>query len=408
MSKFLFEAADKDGIVKHGEFEAFSSESVIKHLEAENLIPISVKMVGGKKDGMSSALSSTFFESVTPLDRIMFIRNLAVSTRAGLNIIEALDIMIADTSKKIMKDILQAAKSNLQAGLPLYRTFEEYQEYFPVVFTGMIKAGESSGDLDNILNELADNLVKEFNLMKKVKSALTYPALLLVVTILIVIGLIVFVVPKMAQSFKLSGAELPATTQLMISIGNVITYSPILDMVVLAGLYFGSTYFMKTSFGKRAILRVIMKTPVASELFKKIALVRFTRTLSGLLKSGTPIIEALRLSSDSTGNEFYKIAILESMRKIKSGIELSKTLSDYPHLFPRFLVGLMSVGEKTGTMDNILKTFSSFYDDEVDNSLKSFVSLVEPLMLLIMGGVVGLIAISVLSPIYQLVSGGAH
>lgn len=407
MSKYLYEAADREGIVKHGEFEAFSSESVIKHLEAENLIPISVKMMGGKKSGAASALSLTFFESVTPLDRIMFIRNLAVSTKAGLNIIEALDIMIADTSKKVMKDILQAAKSNLQAGLPLYRTFEEYQEYFPAVFTGMIKAGESSGELDNTLSDLADNLAREFNLMKKVKSALTYPALLLVVTVLIVIMLIVFVVPKMAQSFRLSGAELPATTKLMISIGDVITYSPILDIAVLAGLYFGFNYFRKTSFGKRIIMKILMKTPVANELIKKIALVRFTRTLSGLTASGTPIVEALRLSADSTGNEFYKIAILESMRKIKSGIELSKTLNDYPNLFPRFLVGLMAVGEKTGTIDNILKTFSSFYDEEVDNSLKSFVSLVEPLMLLVMGGVVALIAVSVLSPIYQLVSGGA-
>lgn len=403
MAKFIYEASNENGVIVKGEFEAPSKGDVIRHLEGKKLIPINVQEFGKYKKGLS--LSSSVFEKVSALDRVMLVRNLSAAIRAGLSIIEALDIMIADAQKKILKNILISAKSNLENGQPLWRTFESYGSLFPIVFVGMIKAGEASGELDKTLDELSNHLMREYSLANKVKSALMYPAILLGTAIAVVALLLIFVLPRLSRTFQASGVELPFITKLLIGISNAITYNWILDGVIIVFFLWLFLHFRKTSSGRRFINWWLFRIPVAKELVKKIALIRFTRTLSSLIRSGTPMLEALNLSADSVSNETYKKVIVESIEKVKSGIPLSKSLETYSHLFPRFLVGLMTVGEKTGTLDHTLHTFSNFYDEEIDNTLKTLVSLLEPILIVSMGLIVVLIAVSVLLPIYKLASG---
>lgn len=398
---YRYEASDTAGKILTGEFDAANKQGVIEYLQKKSLIPVKIEGLGDMKRRSLSDIS--FFEKITPLDRIVLVRNLAATVKAGLSIMEALDIMIADATKKTVRKVLTQAKVNIQNGKPLSATFETYKNFFPVIFVGLIKAGEASGQLSKTLNELTQHLAREYNLVKKIKSALAYPIILLIASLGVVTMLMMFVLPRLTKAFAQSGVALPLPTRIILAISNAMTFSITLDIVVLILVIWFFTFFRKTTAGRRFFLRLGFKIPVVKEIVKKVALVRFSRTLGTLVSSGIPVMEALRLTADSVGNDFYKDALLESEKQIRNGIPFSRTLEPYPEYFPRFLIGLIVVGEKTGTMDNVLKTFADFYDEEIDNDLKDLTTFLEPILLLFMGLVIGTVAVSILMPIYQLV-----
>ncbi len=398
---YIYEASDKEGVVIKGKIEAETRGAVIEYLEKKELIPVSIEKEGEEKG--IQILSLSLFERVKPIDRVLLVRNLAAAIKAGLNIIEALDVLISDATKNIIKKILNQAKFNLQNGQALSTTFAYYKKYFPPVFVGLVRAGEASGRLESTLDELAQHLSKEYNLTRKVKSALAYPIVLLTASVSVVIMLLTFVIPRLAKSFKMSKTELPFITKALIAISNILTYSYFLDIIVIVALVWFFAYFRTTSMGRRVFLKILLRIPVARNLVKKVALVRLTRTLGSLVSSGTTIIEALGFSADAVGNETYKKAILSSSEQIRSGIALSRAFGEHSELFPRLLISMMAVGEKTGTLEKVLKTFSDFYDEEVDHTLKDLTTFIEPILLLFMGLIIGTIALSILLPIYQLV-----
>ncbi|MEK9154843.1 MAG: type II secretion system F family protein [Patescibacteria group bacterium] len=401
---FSYEATDKNGLLVRGRLEAESRAEVIQYLEKHDLIPITIDAEGGERTGnRASMLSFSIFETIKPVDRILLVRNLAATIKAGLNIIESLDILIADTTKNLMRKILISAKANLQKGQPLSSTFEYYKKYFPPIFSGLIRAGEASGKLDESFEELGRYLVKEYNLARKVRSALAYPMVLVVASIGVIGLLLFFVLPRLAKSFKASKAELPFLTRALVGTSNFLISHWILVLAAVIGLVWFFVYFRKTSFGRHLLTRIFLTVPVARELVKKVALVRFTRTLGSLISSGINIIEALKLSTEAVSNEVYKKAILESVDQIKNGVPLSKTLIKHQSLFPHLLINMIAVGERTGTLEQVLNTFADFYDEEVDNALKDLVTFIEPVLILFMGLIIGTIAFSILLPIYQLV-----
>lgn len=403
MSLHIYEAADKKGKLVKGELEARNKAAVVDFLQKQNLIPISVEMKGAVSGGLKFSLSLTFFERVTALDRIFLVRNIAATIRAGLSIAETLDILIADAAKKIMRDILTQAKINLQNGQPLSATFAYYKDSFPPVFTGMVRAGETAGRLESVLEELGRHMSREHELSRKVKSALAYPVLLFFGTIAVVALLLVFVLPRLAKTFKQTGVELPFVTKTLIGVSSAVVSHPFLDLAIIAGIIWFFAYFRKTRPGRRIFLRMIFSIPMAKEIVKKVILIRFTRTLGNLIASGLSIVESLQLSAEAVGNEYYKEAILETLNDVKGGLPFSKSLERRPDLFPHFLISLATVGERTGTLERVLKTFADFYDEEVDNNLRDFTAVLEPVLLLFMGLVVGTVALSILLPIYQLV-----
>ena len=401
MALFLFEATDAQGGVHKDKIEAMDRHEALILLAKKQLTPYFLEEEGKIKGGLN--LNSGLFERIKPIDRITLVRNLAVTIKAGLNIIEAVQILIVDTNKKILKNILLDAKSSLERGQPLSATFAKYNKYFSPVFSGLIEAGEASGHLDKALEQLGNQVDKEYKLVRKVRSALAYPAILLVASIIVILILLVFVLPRLSRSFELSGAELPGITRAILAVSNAVRNNIIMDLVIVGSIFALTSYFRKSPRGRQIFLNFAMKIPVLSELIKKVALVRFTRNLSTLIGSGINIIDALQLSSQTTGNDLYKHRIVASIAEIKNGIALSDTLKNETKLFPHLLVNMIAVGEKTGTLEYVLKTFSDFYDEEVDASLKDLTTYLEPIMLLFMGVVIGTIALSVLLPIYQLV-----
>lgn len=401
MAIYTYEAADKRGAIHSDRIDASSKDEVLIFLGRKDLIPILVEEEG-KRAGLS--LSTSFFERITALDRITLVRNLAVTLKAGLSIIEAIDILIMDTSKNVLRNILQNAKASLQKGQPLSAIFSRYRKYFSPVFTGLLQAGEASGHMDKALEQLAEQMDKEYKLGKKVKSALAYPVLLLITSVLVIIMLLIFVMPRLARSFRMSGAELPTITKVLITISNAVASNILLDVLVVAFLIFGFKFFKRTAFGSKVLVHLVLRIPIAKELVKKVALVRFSRNLGSLIGSGINIVDGLQISAQTVGNEVYKNKILSAVPQIKNGVALSDILKGETKYFPHLLVNMISVGERTGTLEYVLKTFSDFYEEEVDNTLKDLTTFLEPLMLLFMGVIIGTIALSILLPIYQLIS----
>ncbi|OGM93731.1 hypothetical protein A2524_01350 [Candidatus Wolfebacteria bacterium RIFOXYD12_FULL_48_21] len=398
---YTYEASDQYGKIIEGEYDAQDRDSVVEYLARKDMIPVSIQEKGLAGDTKKKGI--VLFETITAVDRILLVRNLAATVRSGLTIIEALNILIGDTTKELMRTILNDAKNNLKSGQPLSATFTTYKKYFPVIFVGMIKAGEASGRLEETLNELGRHLSREYNLLRKVRSALAYPVILLVASVGVITLMLIFVLPRLVKVFKQSNAELPLPTQILMSISGAVTYSITLDLILLGVVVWFFIFFRKTDAGQRFFMWAFMRMPFVRELVHKVALVRFTRTLGSLIGSGTHIIEALELAADSVGNIYYKNAIVASIVQIKNGVPLSKALEQYPVLFPHFLIGLVSVGERTGTLQHVMETFADFYDEEVDHTLKDLTTFLEPMLLLMMGLVIGTIALSILLPIYRLV-----
>ncbi len=402
MATFIYEAYNKNNRIVHGEYEATSTEEVVQYLNKHYLTPLSVKQ--GRAPGLSKkVLSFDLFDSISTVDIVFLVRNLSTTIKAGLSIVESLDILIQDTKKKLLKSVLQGVQAMIKNGQTLSAGFEAYRESFPPIFIGMIKAGEVSGQLDKTLAELARYLSKEYSLRGKVKTALTYPIILLVAATFVVVLMLVFVLPRLTRSFLQSGVELPWITKAFLFVSQVLTWSFTVDLIALAGLIWFFAYFRTTKTGKKFFFSVASHTPVARDLVKKVALVRFARTFGNLVGSGLSVIDSLTLSAESINNVHYSAAIEAVIQDVQNGIPVSEALGKYKELFPTLLINLIIVGERTGSLEEILKTFADFYEEEVDNTLKELTAVLEPVLLLFMGLLIGALAISIILPIYQLV-----
>jgi len=402
MSTFIYEAYNREGAIVHGEYEASTRDEAVQYLVGREFTPISVDALRGKGEG-KGMLAIHLFEGIGPVDVMFLVRNLSATVKAGLSIVEALDILIADAEKNAMKKILQEVQALVKNGQTLSSGFGEYKNLFPPIFLGMLRAGEISGQLDKTLVELSKYLSKEYALRAKVKSALTYPIILLIASSGVVTLLLMFVLPRLTKAFAASGVKLPFITKMFLGLSNMLTWSYALDVGVLVFLIWFFLYFRTTRVGKKLFFFIISHLPVANDLIKKVALVRFSRTFGNLLGSGIAAVEALKLSAQSIGNESYTRALDAAITDIENGLPISKSLSKFPDLFPRLLVSLITVGERTGSLHEILGTFSDFYEEEVDNKLKDLTAILEPALLLLMGLLVGAIAVSIILPIYQLV-----
>lgn len=402
MATYIYEAYNKDNKLIHGEYEASSRDEMMEYLTKRYLTPVSIKSIGSM-EAKKDLLSLELFSHVSSTDIMFLVRNLATTVRAGLSIVESLDILIKDTTNKMMKKILQSAQGLIKSGQPLSVGFLAYKNLFPPIFIGMIKAGEASGQLEKTLKELGSYLSKEYALKSKVKSALTYPIILLIASTAVVILMLMFVLPKLTASFAASGVALPLITRIFLFISSVLTWSFTADIIVIALIIYFFSYFRKTKIGKRFFFNVVAHTPVANELVKKVALVHFARTFGNLIGSGLSAVDSLSIASESINNDNYTKAIDKTIENVKNGIPLSRSLGEFPELFPSLLISLITVGERTGTLEEILITFADFYEEEVDNQLKELTSVLEPVLLLIMGLMIGSIAVSIILPIYQLV-----
>ena len=405
MPRFSYIAADAQNNVVKGKTDLPDKSSVITALTKQGLRPISIKKI---KDATKSSSSfDHLFEStkVKQDHLVVFTRQLSAMVGAGVPLLRSLTSIQKHAEDKALEKILAVVVKDVEAGMTLADALQKHPDTFNDIYVNMVRAGETAGILDDILNRLAAQLEKSVSIRKKIKSAMAYPMVLLVITVVAFFGLMIFIIPKIGDIVSNLGgpdAKLPLITLIMLGISNFIVKFWFIIIPSLIGAVTGITYYArKTPTGRRQFDSLVLKIPGINSIIKKVAVARFARTFSALMGAGVAVLEALEVTSRALGNVMYQEALNQSAIEVKNGKLLSETLEDND-LFPSIVVQMLAVGEETGQTDTVLIKVADFYEQEVDYAIDGISAIIEPVMILFMGTMVGLIAASVMVPIAQL------
>jgi len=398
---FHYTATNKEGrlIEDSGDFK--DSETLLEHIKNQGLTPISIKAAKTLSGGIGKGVIGN---PINLTDKIFLTKYLALMLKSGTDLFKAIDILIADFQKPAMKMLLMEVRQNLEKGLPFYTTFQSYPNIFSPVFTSLVRAGEASGNLEKIFFDLSKSLEKERELKQKIKSALTYPILLVAASLGILVLLVTFAIPRISSMFNTGDMKIPPVTKAIFALSDFMSNHGLAVFGVIIGvIIFLVIFFKKTNPGKKIFNRIIYKMPVINKVMQKNSYQRFCSTFGSLMRAGLPILENLEITALTVGNDEMKEAVIRIGREgLAKGLTMGDAFRKEP-VFPQTIRTLVAVGEKAGHTEDIFGTLTEFYETEVDMSVKSLVSLVEPLMLLIMGVMVGGIALAVILPVYQFV-----
>lgn len=399
MPTFHYIATNAQNKPVNGTIEASDKSAAIASLSSQSLRPISVKQGAG--GGRSSSFSLFKSNRVKSDDIVMFTRQLSAMVGAGVPLLRALTSLETHTESNGLKIALVGVKKEVQDGAALADALGKYPRIFSDVYVNMVRAGEAAGILDEILKRLALQQEKNAAIRKKVKSAMTYPMVLIIITILAFFGLMIFVIPQIGTILTDLGgpdAELPALTQAMLGISGFLTSYWYIVIPGFVGLVFLGMRYLRTPTGKAWLHRFALKVPGVKGVVKKVAIARFAQTFSALMSAGVAVLEALDVTSHSVGNIVYQEALQNAAENVKNGATLSSVIERDP-LFPAIVSQMIAVGEETGQTDTVLIKVADFYQEEVDLAIDGVSALIEPVMIVFMGGMVGLIAASVMLPI---------
>ena len=401
--RFYYIASEPNGQVVEGNIEAQSPAAVLEWMVNQGLRPVSIKALGGVE--VKRKWLGLFGQRITVEDKVFLTKYLALMLRVGTDLFRAIDILIADFDKPAIKALLVEVRDTLAKGQPFYTTFAKYPKYFPGVFVNLIKAGEASGNLDGVFERLSGDLEKEWALRSRVKSTLVYPVFLVGLSMMVLFLMISFALPKIAETFMGGGMEPPLFSRIVFTVGLFLRDFMWLILPLIILMVFGVWFFLrKTLLGRRFIERLTYRLPVIKGVMMKISLQRFASVFSSLIRSVTPILEALEITADAVGSSELKNSLRRISREgITKGLTVGEAFRREVY-FPRVVVNLIAVSEKGGHLEEVLETLANFYETEIDSSIKTLVSFLEPLLLLFIGLAVGGIALAVIIPVYQLVS----
>jgi type IV pilus assembly protein PilC len=341
------------------------------------------------------------FSGVSDLDILTFTKHLSVSLKSGLTLSEGIDIVL-DQAKGKWRKMLLDISDMVKAGSPLYKALDVYSKYFTSIYVSTVKSGELSGTLARNLERLSKQLYKSRKLKKKIKSAMIYPMFIFVAVVGLGFSVAIFVLPKILPLFKMLGTEIPLTTRWLIAIAELFESHALAIIFGFIGLCIFLTWFLTRNFVKPVTHRIILRIPVFGKLSKNIIIERFTRNLGTLLNSGVPIASSLKISREAMDNREYNGALAAVVLEVESGGDLKTALSAYPFLFPSLVSKMIGVGEKTGNLSETLKYVADYYEDEIGETVRNLSTMLEPILLITIGILVGLVAMSILGPIYQI------
>jgi type IV pilus assembly protein PilC len=391
-----WEAKTKTGEAKKGEMEAGDAEVVSARLRSLGYQPVKVK-----KKPLEINLRIPGMGGVGSKDLVIFTRTFATMIDAGLPLVQCLDLLAGQTDNASMRSTLTAVKTKVESGSTFADALRDHPKVFNELYTQLVAAGEVGGILDTILNRLAAYIEKNEKLKKKVKGAMTYPAIVLAVSIGVTAVLLLKVTPTFEKMFKDFGSALPAPTQFVVDMSNWLQ-SYILYMIAgIAAAVVAFRAFLAWPKGRVLWDKFVLKTPVFGPLLRKIAVARFTRTLGTMISSGVPILDALEVVAKTAGNRTVESAIYYTRAKISEGKTMVAPLLE-TGIFPSMVVQMIGVGEATGAMDQMLSKIADFYDDEVDSGVAALTSMIEPFMMVFLGGVCGGFLIAMYLPIFSL------
>jgi type IV pilus assembly protein PilC len=392
---------DRTGREITGSLEADSADALAGKLRQMGYFVVGVEEV---KESLGKKEFHIFGARVQRHDISIFTRQFATMINAGLPLIKCLSILSQQTESQTLADVITDCQREVEAGRSLSEALSKHPEAFSNLYVSMVRAGELGGMLDDVLLRVANQLEREEEIRHKVKSAMTYPIAVLGITVILLTAMIVFVVPKFAAMFEQMGGELPTFTKLLVNISHFIGgWGGLIIIAAIIGLVIGYRRFKATDSGRLAIDTVKLKLPVVGTLFHKTAMSKFSRTLGTLLSSGVPILGALEITGETTGNMVVTKALDEVRAGVKEGETIARPLSQ-ADVFPPMVTQMIAIGEETGALDVMLGKVSDFYDSEVNAAVDSLTSILEPLLIVFLGGAVGTIVIALYLPIFRVIT----
>jgi len=395
---FSYKASNKNGETQDGVVEASTKALAEQTLHDQGLTLIAME---AQDKPPVLGMSLNFLNRITAKDKLMFFRQLATMFEATLPILQALQILSSQTKKAKLKDMIEHIIQDIEGGTSLSNAMAEYPYVFSEFYTGMIRAGETSGNLDKTLLYLADQIEKDYDLTSKIKGAMIYPVFIVIGMIAVGVLMMIFVIPQLTSVLTESGQQLPITTRLLIGTSQAMKNYWWAFLIGALGLAIGGRLFTRHPLGAKTIDILKVRIPVVSLLFKRIYLVRFTRNLSTLLAGGLPISEALKIVSGVMDNWIYREACMRVREGVESGESLARIFKRET-IFPPIVAQMARVGERTGRLVEILKKLSEFYDREVNEAVKGLVSLIEPAIMVMLGLGVAVMVSAILLPIYNM------
>ena len=397
MPVYQWKGEDRTGAAQKGETEAPHENAVRAQLRRMQIRPTKVKEKG--KDLFENV---AFFQpKVRGTDVVIFARQFATMINAGLPLIQSLNILQSQQENKTFKTVLKEIKDNVEEGQTLAEALGKHPKIFDELFVNMVAAGEVGGILDTILNRLSAYMEKAMKLKRMVKGAMTYPAIVLVIAVLVIAVILIFVIPVFEKMFADFGGTLPVPTQIVVALSNFVKGNAIYIIIALGILAYAFKRFYSTEKGRALVDDISLKLPVFGPLLRKVAVAKFTRTMSTMISSGVPILEALDIVAKTAGNKTVERAIYDVRSAITQGRTMAEPLGE-SGVFPSMVVQMVAVGEQTGALDAMLGKIADFYDDEVDAAVEGLTSMIEPFMMVFLGATIGGLVIAMYLPIFKM------
>lgn len=398
MRRYSYRAKDsKTGKVVKGVIQAENDRAAGKLLIDQGFIPDSIQQAD------ESSWLAKLQSKVATKDKIVFTRQFATLIGAGLPLSNALRTLIEQTQSRPMRNVIEDILNMVEAGKSLQEACSKHPDVFDQVYLSLIQAGEASGTLDLALKRLADQKEKDAAMMSKIRGALTYPGIVLAVIIAVVVFMMVMVVPQVSDLYNQMGQVLPGATQVLVAISNFVIHQWYIVLVMVGVIGVALVQFFKTDTGKRVMANFKLHVPIFSKLFLRLYNARFARTMQMLLSTGVALLESMRMAGEATNNMVYQEQITLAQEKVQAGKPLSEALKDKKHMMP-LVPQMASIGEESGKIDEMLGKAAQVYEDELDEQIATISTMIEPILMVIMAGLIGFIVLAVLMPIYSLVS----
>lgn len=403
MTTFTYSISDQSGKVTEGEREADNERSLAEALKSEGFLLLSAKEKGKSKGWNIDINIGGFLSRLKPVslvEKMIFTRNLAVMIGAGLSLTKALGALAEEASNKKFKDVISDINNSVIKGTSFAESLKLHKKVFGELFINMIESGETSGKLEKVLKLMARQMKRDHDLRSRVKGAMMYPAI--IITALFGIGalMMIYVVPTLASTIKELGVPLPISTQIIIFISDLLVGYAIWVLLALIIITVVFYRLVKTKKGKEIFDTWILKVPIFGLLIKKLNVARATRTLSYLISSGVPIVRSLEITGSILGNTLYRQALVEAAVHIQKGKQLNEILREHPVIFQPLVIQMIQVGEETGNVTSMLLRIAIFFEEDVNNTTKNLSTIIEPILMVIIGTVVGFFAVSMMQPIY--------
>ncbi len=399
---FTYKVRDKAGKLVEGQLEAENAQLVVSKLRSMGYVPIEIEQQGGNSLGRE--LKIPFFSDRIKLkDVAVFSRQFATMINSGLSMLRSLYILAEQTESKPLAEIVGQVRLDVERGSSLSAALAKHPKAFNRLYVAMVRAGEAGGVLDSVLQRLATTIEKQVELRRKVKSAMTYPAVVSGLVLLLVTAMLLFVIPMFQSIYKQLGGTLPVPTQILIDVSNVMRNLWFIVIGAEIGFVYGFRRWINSEEGRKRWDAIKLRMPVFGALARKTALARFGRTLSALVRSGVPILESLDIVCETSGNYVVSEAVRDTQQQVKRGEPLSRRLEEH-EVFPPMVVQMMAVGEETGALDEMLDKIADFYDQEVEATVNALTSLIEPLLIVVMGVCIGGMIIALYLPMFDVIN----